>query len=128
VVRRFIERDASNIKVVFSTYHSSRIVSDGVRGLASFDVAIFDEAHKTTDHEAALSRMPFFKKPLTSENGCFLPRHLVITIFIIAIEKVISKSNRWTTQQCMVHEPNADIWISRAAGHHSQLQGRDFGR
>jgi predicted helicase len=47
-VRRFIERDTDGIKVVFSTYQSSHVVAQGVRGLAPFDVAIFDEAHKTT--------------------------------------------------------------------------------
>src|SRR5262249_30005434 len=47
-VRRFIERDALGVKVIFSTYQSSHVVSQGVRGLALFDVAIFDEAHKTT--------------------------------------------------------------------------------
>jgi superfamily II DNA or RNA helicase len=47
-VRRFIERDTTNIKVVFSTYHSSSVVSAGIRGLAPLDVAVFDEAHKTT--------------------------------------------------------------------------------
>jgi predicted helicase len=47
-VRRFLERDAPGVKVVFSTYQSSHVVSQGVRGLAPFDVAIFDEAHKTT--------------------------------------------------------------------------------
>jgi superfamily II DNA or RNA helicase len=47
-VRRFIERDNRAVKVVFSTYHSSAVVSAGVRGLQPFDVAVFDEAHKTT--------------------------------------------------------------------------------
>jgi superfamily II DNA or RNA helicase len=47
-VRRFIGRDTPQIKVVFSTYHSSPVVAAGVRGLAPLDIAIFDEAHKTT--------------------------------------------------------------------------------
>jgi predicted helicase len=47
-VRRFLNRPTSNIRVVFSTYHSSPIVSEGVRGLAPFDIAVFDEAHKTS--------------------------------------------------------------------------------
>jgi predicted helicase len=34
-VRRFIGRDAPGVKVVFSTYQSSRVVSQGVRGLAT---------------------------------------------------------------------------------------------
>jgi superfamily II DNA or RNA helicase len=48
VVRRFIETDRTGVKVVFSTYQSSPVLSEGVRGLAPFDIAIFDEAHKTT--------------------------------------------------------------------------------
>ena len=53
-VRRFIESDSETIKVVFSTYHSSPVVSEGVLGLGPFDVAIFDEAHKTTGPQAGL--------------------------------------------------------------------------
>ena len=62
-VRRFIERDTSSVKVVFSTYHSSPVVSQGVRGLAPFDVAIFDEAHKTTGPQGGL-----FAHSLKDEN------------------------------------------------------------
>ena len=48
IVRRFLERSTTtDIKVVFSTYHSSPVVGEGARGLLPFDVAIFDEAHKT---------------------------------------------------------------------------------
>ena len=53
-VRRYIEADTTKIKVVFSTYHSSPVVSAGVRGLAPFDIAIFDEAHKTTGRKGDL--------------------------------------------------------------------------
>ena len=53
-VRRFIESDTQTIKVVFSTYQSSPVVSEGVLGLGPFDVAIFDEAHKTTGPQAGL--------------------------------------------------------------------------
>jgi superfamily II DNA or RNA helicase len=60
-VRRFIERDTSSVKVVFSTYHSSSVVSEGVRG--PFDVAIFDEAHKTTGPQGGL-----FAHSLSEEN------------------------------------------------------------
>src|SRR5262245_48337525 len=62
-VRRFIERGAPSVKVVFSTYQSSHVVSQGVRGLASFDVAIFDEAHKTTGPQGGL-----FAHSLKDEN------------------------------------------------------------
>jgi hypothetical protein len=62
-VRRFIQRDTGDIKVVFSTYHSSPVVSAGVRGLAPFDVAIFDEAHRTTGPKGSL-----FAHCLSEEN------------------------------------------------------------
>jgi superfamily II DNA or RNA helicase len=62
-VRRFIESDTQTIKVVFSTYQSSPVVSEGVLGLAPFDVAIFDEAHKTTGPQAGL-----FAHSLKDEN------------------------------------------------------------
>jgi superfamily II DNA or RNA helicase len=62
-VRRFIERDTPGVKVVFSTYQSSPVVSQGVRGLAPFDVAIFDEAHKTTGPQGDL-----FAHGLKDEN------------------------------------------------------------
>jgi predicted helicase len=62
-VRRFIERDTSGVRVIFSTYQSSCVVSEGVRGLAPFDVAIFDEAHKTTGPQGGL-----FAHSLKDEN------------------------------------------------------------
>jgi superfamily II DNA or RNA helicase len=62
-VRRFIERDVADVKVVFSTYQSSKIVSEGVRGLAPLDVAIFDEAHKTTGPQGGM-----FAHSLKDEN------------------------------------------------------------
>jgi predicted helicase len=62
-VRRFIERDTGGVKVIFSTYQSSWVVSQGVRDLAPFDVAIFDEAHKTTGPQGGL-----FAHSLKDEN------------------------------------------------------------
>ena len=47
VVWQFLERETTDFKVVFSTYHSSPVVGDGARGLPPFDLGIFDEAHKT---------------------------------------------------------------------------------
>src|SRR6516165_9837732 len=62
-VRRFIERETPGVKVVFSTYQSFWVVSEGVRGLAPFDVAVFDEAHKTTGPQGGL-----FAHSLKDEN------------------------------------------------------------
>lgn len=47
-VRRFISDGRETVKVVFCTYQSSKVVSEAVKGLEPFDVAVFDEAHKTT--------------------------------------------------------------------------------
>jgi predicted helicase len=62
-VRRFMERETSGVKVVFSTYQSSPVVSEGMRGLAPFDLAIFDEAHRTTGPQGGL-----FAHSLRDEN------------------------------------------------------------
>jgi superfamily II DNA or RNA helicase len=49
IVRRFLSRPATHgVRVVFSTYQSASVVARGLRGLAPFDLGIFDEAHKTT--------------------------------------------------------------------------------
>ena len=77
-VRRFIERDTSNIKVVFSTYHSSPVVSEGVRGLTPFDVAIFDEAHKTTGPQGGSFAHALFPENIGIHKRLFFtatPRH-----------------------------------------------------
>jgi len=77
-VRRFIERDAASIKVVFSTYQSSKVVSDGVRGLPPFDVAIFDEAHKTTGPQGGLFAHSLSEANINIRKRLFFtatPRH-----------------------------------------------------
>ena len=47
-VRKFLKRKTKDIKVIFSTYNSSEVVGKGARKLPPIDIAIFDEAHKTT--------------------------------------------------------------------------------
>jgi predicted helicase len=53
-VRRFIQSTKTSVKVIFSTYQSSEVVSQAMRGLAPLDIAIFDEAHKTTGPKGGL--------------------------------------------------------------------------
>lgn len=48
IVRRYLAQDNGKIKIVFSTYQSSQVVSQATKGEFDFDIAIFDEAHKTT--------------------------------------------------------------------------------
>jgi superfamily II DNA or RNA helicase len=52
IVREFLELPTkTDLKVIFSTYHSSPIVGEGAHGLPSFDFCIFDEAHRTTSNK-----------------------------------------------------------------------------
>src|SRR5262249_40770155 len=79
VVRAFIERDMpSKIKVIFSTYQSSPVVSQGRRGLAPLDIAIFDEAHKTTGPKGGLFAYSLSDENIRIQKRLFLtatPRH-----------------------------------------------------
>jgi predicted helicase len=102
-VRRFIEQDTQAVKVVFSTYQSSPVVSAGVRGLQPFDVAIFDEAHKR-QVRVAYGRIASRIRTSAFANGCSsLPRHATMT-FAIETMRVISPSTRWTRKRSMVRE------------------------
>ena len=47
-VERFLYKKNDHVKVVFSTYQSSDILIQASMGSALFDIAVFDEAHKTT--------------------------------------------------------------------------------
>jgi superfamily II DNA or RNA helicase len=46
-VRDFLARESEGVKVVFSTYQSSRVVAEGMTENEAFELGIFDEAHKT---------------------------------------------------------------------------------
>jgi superfamily II DNA or RNA helicase len=79
VVHAFIESDMpSSIKVIFSTYQSSPIVSEGVRGLPPLDIAIFDEAHRTTGPQGGLFALSLKDENIRIRKRLFLtatPRH-----------------------------------------------------
>ena len=47
-VERYLALDNGKLKIVFSTYQSSQVVSQATKGKFEFDIAVFDEAHKTT--------------------------------------------------------------------------------
>ena len=77
-VRSFLETSSSKVKIVFSTYQSSPIVAEGVRGLSPFDIAVFDEAHKTTGPQAGLFATALLDEKINIEKRLFLtatPRH-----------------------------------------------------
>jgi predicted helicase len=77
-VRRFLERPTEDVKVVFSTYQSSKVFSEGARGLAAFDLGIFDEDHKTTGPKGGLFAHSLFDENIRIRKRLFLtatPRH-----------------------------------------------------
>ena len=80
-VRRFLTRETNDVKIVFSTYQSAPVVSEGARGLPPFDLAIFDEAHKTTGREGGLFSFGLFNANIPIRKRLFLtatPRHIDI--------------------------------------------------
>lgn len=48
IVKSYLTQDNGKIKIVFSTYQSSQVVSQATKDQFSFDIGVFDEAHKTT--------------------------------------------------------------------------------
>ena len=80
-VRAFLEHPADAVKVVFSTYQSSTVVSEGSKGLPPFDIAIFDEAHKTTGLAGGQFSRALSEDHIRIQRRLFLtatPRHFDI--------------------------------------------------
>jgi superfamily II DNA or RNA helicase len=48
IVASYLAQDNGKTKIVFSTYQSSQVVSVATKDHFTFDIGIFDEAHKTT--------------------------------------------------------------------------------
>lgn len=48
IVKSYLAQDNGKTKIVFSTYQSSQVVSLATKDQFTFDIGIFDEAHKTT--------------------------------------------------------------------------------
>ncbi len=81
VVREFLRRQTTDVKVVFSTYQSSPVVGEGAKGLPPFDLAVFDEAHKTTGHAGTAFTFALWDRNIRIKKRLFLtatPRHIDI--------------------------------------------------
>lgn len=78
-VRTFMSSDsADGVRVVFSTYQSAQVVGDAMKGLPGFDLAIFDEAHKTAGREGLKFGYALDDKNIAIAKRVFLtatPRH-----------------------------------------------------
>ena len=82
IVKKYLAQDNGKIKIVFSTYHSSQVVSQATRGEFGFDIAIFDEAHKTTGSASGRFAFGLNDENITIKKRLFLtatPKHYDIT-------------------------------------------------
>ena len=76
-VARFLAHPTDEVKVIFSTYQSSPVVGAGAAGY-TFDMGIFDEAHKTTGREGAAFSYALSDERLRIRKRLFFtatPRH-----------------------------------------------------
>jgi predicted helicase len=79
-VTRFLAHPTEEVKVIFSTYQSSPVVGAGAAGY-TFDMGIFDEAHKTTGREGGAFSYALSDGRLRIRKRLFFtatPRHLDI--------------------------------------------------
>jgi superfamily II DNA or RNA helicase len=77
-VRAFLAAKFDGVKLVFSTYQSAHVVAAGMKRSNAFDLAIFDEAHKTAGREGVHFGFALSDKYLTIKKRLFLtatPRH-----------------------------------------------------
>jgi predicted helicase len=77
-VRQFLQRPFTGVKIIFSTYQSAAVVAKGMRKGDAFDLAIFDEAHKTAGLDGTQFSFALKDKNLPIRKRLFLtatPRH-----------------------------------------------------
>ena len=78
IVRDFLARESEGVKVVFSTYQSSRVVAKGMAENDVFELGIFDEAHKTAGKVGVNFSFALTDNNLRIKKRLFLtatPRH-----------------------------------------------------
>jgi superfamily II DNA or RNA helicase len=78
IVGRFLDHSGDTVSVVFCTYQSAPVVGEAMKGRPSFDLGIFDEAHKTTGREGTRYAFALRDKNLPIRKRLFLtatPRH-----------------------------------------------------
>jgi predicted helicase len=77
-VRDFLAARDGGVQIVFSTYQSAQVVGEACRRINTFDLGIFDEAHKTAGREGANFSFALMDRNLPIAKRVFLtatPRH-----------------------------------------------------
>ena len=105
LVRQFLRRETDDIKVIFSTYQSTEVVAEGAAGLPPIDLAIFDEAHKTTGRAGGMFSHALDDGNLSINNGCSSRQRHDTSISANEIKKATSQSCRWMMRLSMAQEP-----------------------
>ena len=82
IVRRYLAQNNRKTKIIFSTYQSSQVVSQAIKGEFEFDIAIFDEAHKTTGSAEGRFALALKNENIRIKKRLFLtatPKHYDIS-------------------------------------------------
>lgn len=77
-VRDFLDASFTGAKIIFSTYQSAQVVGAGLKPGEAFDLAVFDEAHKTAGREGRNYAFALEDANLPIRKRLFLtatPRH-----------------------------------------------------
>ena len=77
-VRRFLDVPFAGVKMIFSTYQSASVVGAAMPPDEAFDLAVFDEAHKTAGREGRNFALALDDQNLAIRKRLFLtatPRH-----------------------------------------------------
>ena len=71
-VRKFLDHPFNGIKIVLSTYDSSNVVAEAMKKDESFELGIFDEAHKTAGVEGSKYSFALSNENLRIKKRLFL--------------------------------------------------------
>ena len=77
-VGKFLKQTGNAVQVVYSTYQSAHVIAEGLDDKSGFDLAIFDEAHKTAGREGSKFAFALNDTNLRIKKRLFMtatPRH-----------------------------------------------------
>jgi len=70
-IKKFLEYENKNIKVIFTTYQSGKVTAEGSQNF-NFDLGILDEAHKTVGHKDKPSALLLNEKNIKIKHRLFM--------------------------------------------------------
>ena len=78
-VRRFYKKSKSKKTLTLGTYHSSHIIARGSKNVVTFDMGIYDEAHRTVGRKQSAFNYCVHNKNIAIDHRLFFtatPKHL----------------------------------------------------